>query len=208
MNSDKINDILNHLSQGKRCYFEYDDDELSTIVTIEFNENGSYTYQHSTSQKHDVISPTQYDIPILKEEDLRLLLNGLSEETFPHVSYAYKDIINEKTREKVEWIYSSLKQRSQTIYVVLKEDQSNRNDFPHMHFNSMFKTLAPAEQMVNYLITKLGANSYWKEVNLSLQGEEIQLGAEFSELENVNSRQILATLLDMNKQELTKFFES
>ena len=210
MKSNLIDELLNHIKQGKRCYCSSEDDKFSAILTLEERSDGLYLYHYTVSHKYDAIAPTHYDKRILNETELKTVLHELSEDTFKHVSYVYKDIINETTREKVDLIYSYLRQKPKIVYAVFKEDRweraAARND--SMHFNGMYPTAEQAESMVAYLRTKQGAQSYWKPVTLSLEGREegIQLHGDLSRQDQVTANQILATLLEMNDEQLAKFF--
>lgn len=208
MKSNLIDELLNHIKQGKRCYCSSEGDEFSTILSLQQNSAGLYLYNYTVSHKYDVIAPTHYDKRILNETELKAALTELPDDIFQHVSYVYKDIINEKTRGKADSIYLCLKQRARIVYVVFKEDRweraAGRNDY--MHFTGMYQTAEQAESMVQYLRTKQGAHSYWKPVTLSLEGEELQLQVELAPQDQLTPTQILATLLDMNNEQLAKFF--
>ena len=209
MNNQNIDDILKHLTHGERCTCGFEDDEFSTVISIEQNPDGSYTYKSGINHKYDVIFPTRYDSWNYDEMELRSVLRELPDDVFQTFSYTYKDIINEKTREKVELIYSYLRQAPKTIYVVFREeDQRQTKNIPLMKFNGLFKSHESAEQNVQYLRSKLGIKSYWKEVSLSLQDGQMVLHGNFSEQDSVNSNQILVTLLDMDTNRLTRFLES
>lgn len=205
MNNKKIDQIVEQLRQGKRCYFGFDAQELSTVATVEQNAENLYTYARWVSHKYDVVSPAHNEKRVLNEAELRKLLSDLSEEVLNNISYKDKDAINENTQKKVDLIYSYLKQGPKVVYVVFK---GGRNpDEKYMNFNSLFKEREQAEQMVEYLRQKQGVPSYWREVTLTLREQQIELQAELSAYDRLTSKQILITLLDMEPNKLETFFE-
>ena len=209
MNNFDIDKILKGIQEGKRCSWVLDEDEVTTIVSIEQIDNDLYTYTSSTRHKYDVVSPTHNDRRTLNEKELRTLLGQGSHEVFNTISYVYKEIINENTRQKVDLIYSYLRQSPKVVYVVFKEDRHETGKGePNMHFNSLFKDLDQAEGMVNYLKKKQGATCYGKSLTLALKEGELELHGDLSQFDKVNSKQILATLLNMDMNKIAAFFEA
>ncbi len=206
MNNFTIEDILNQIDQGKRCYFGSDDDEISTMSTIELDRNGLYEYRSTVSLNHDVVAPVQYQNKLLNKTDLREVLGKIPDDLVQTVSYADTRMINEKTRDAADLIFSRLKQRPRIGYIVLKSDRHRTGNPRDMYFNGLYKTRQQAEAMVDYLKTKQGAESSWKELTLSLKDGELEIQGNLSSSEHVNSQQILATLLDIGVSGLEKFF--
>lgn len=102
MNDFYIDKILKSIQEGKRCSWMLDQDEFSTIVSIEQIDNDLYTYTSSTSHKYDVVSPTHDDRRTLNEKELRTLLGQVANEVSNTISYVDRDMINENTGRKVD----------------------------------------------------------------------------------------------------------
>lgn len=208
MKNHTIDNILRQLQQGKRCYYGFEDSEFSTIVSIEKNTGGQYTYTCSINHKYDVVSPAQYENRIVNEDELHKLLSELSEDVLDNIHYADTEVINENTQEKVNLIYSYLRRSPKVVYVVFKEMKGEGSvGEREMNFNSLFSDHQQAEHMADYIKSKQGVRSYWKEVTLVLNDGAVELRAELSPYDKVNASQILIMLLDMDPNKLETFFE-
>lgn len=209
MDNQYIDSILQQINEGKRCYCGYDYEEIFTVLAIEKNEDNSYSYRYSIRDKYDMQAPTHYDNRILNEDELRAALRELPAELFENISYTYNDPINENTRETIDLIYWYLRQAQKEVYIVFKEDRFQKSASGNVYrdFNSLFKHREDAERMLDYLSNIQHAECTLRSVILTLANEELQIQADLDPLERLTPRQILVTLLDMNTEQIKKFFE-
>jgi hypothetical protein len=180
MTKNQIDEVVNTICSGKRCYCSFEDDDFSTTISIEQNGDHGFSYQYSIRHKYDVVSPTQYDNRIVDESEVRSLLATLPRDSFDRISYVDTNSIHEKNRRKAELIFSYLKHKPRTVYVVFKEDrwEKSQGENHSMHLSGLYRSTEQAENSVEYLRAKQGARAEWKQVLLTLAGEELEMDTD------------------------------
>jgi hypothetical protein len=208
MNKDQIDEILSNIQHGKRCYCGFEDGEYSTVISIDQNGNDLYSYTAVIGPKYDVIAPAQYDKRLVNEPELRILLANVPDETFSMISYRDTNLINDNNRERADLIYSYLKQKPKALYAVFKEDRwemAEPGKQPR-HFNGLYRAAEEAQRMVDYLRIKQGLRPYWKQILLSIKGDQVEFHGGLSDVDQINVKQTLGMLLDMDTHRLLNFF--
>jgi hypothetical protein len=207
MNNSEIDKILQNIQQGKKCLMGFDTDETTLVVSIEQQSNGMYKYSYSMRDIYDMSAPSHLESKIMDETELRATLNKLHSDTPGDISYVYVDFLKEdRYSEKLNVIHSILKQGWRSVYVVLVNKSKNIDNINlYMDYNSVFSHPYQAEYMLAYL-KKQGVRCCIKKVDIALVEGEVQIKGDLSQHERLSSRQILATLVEMDITKIKRFF--